>query len=153
MRVRTYNPDDFTALYEIEEMCFLPAYRFSRRYMQELLDKPNSAAWITEVNGEMAGFAIVEWTKELNGTNAYIGTIEVATAFRRRGLGSALVAKCEESARDVGAAVLWLHVEEGNAGAVSLYHAHGFECLGTEEHFYAPGRNALVYRKVLMGQR
>jgi [ribosomal protein S18]-alanine N-acetyltransferase len=153
MRVRTYNPDDFAALYEIEEMCFLPAFRFSRRYMKELLDKPNSAAWIAEVEGEIAGFAVVEWTKEANGTNAYVDTIEVATAFRRQGLGSELLAKCEESARDVGAVVFWLHVEDGNIGAISLYQARGFDCLGTEEHFYAPDRDARVYRKLLLDLR
>ena len=153
MQVRAYNPDDFAALYEIEEMCFQPAFRFSRSYMKELLGKPNSAGWIAEVEGVMAGFAIVEWTKEPNGISAYIDTIEVAASFRRRGLGSALLAKCEELARDAGADVLWLHVEDGNTGAASLYQSHGFVCLGMEEHFYASGRNALVNRKVLMRQR
>jgi [ribosomal protein S18]-alanine N-acetyltransferase len=147
MRLRSYSPEDFAVLYAIEELCFGPSFRFSRRYMKRLLEAPRSAAWIAEVDGVMAGFAIVEWSETPRGTTAYIQTIEVAPAFRRRGIASALLARCEGSAMSAGAASLWLHVAAGNAVAIQLYEAHGFTHFGTEEHFYAPNRGAHLYRK------
>lgn len=153
MRLRRYIPADFTALYAIEEKCFEPPLRFSRRYMKELLGRPGGAAWIAEVDGVMGGFAIAEWAKGQDGVAAYIDTIEVLSQFRCRGLGAALLAHCEQSARGAGADVLWLHVADENAGAIRLYEAHGFDRLGTEEHFYGAGRGALVFRKLLAEQR
>lgn len=149
MRLRSYFPEDFAALYAIEELCFGPPFRFSRRYMKRLLEASMSAAWIAEVDGVMAGFAIAEWSETPQGTTAYIQTIEVAPDFRRRGIASGLLAQCEGSAMRAGAASLWLHVAAENAVAIQLYEAHGFTHFGTEEHFYAPNRGAHLYRKLL----
>lgn len=147
MRYRLYMPEDFAALYAIEEACFEPPFRFGRRYMKRLVDAPDSVTWIAEDDGGMAGFAIVEWSRELHGINAYIETIEVAPAFRRCGVAGELMQWVEASARTAGATALWLHVAAENAAAIHLYEAHGFIHQGTEEHFYAPDRGAHIYRK------
>ena len=65
---RPYMPDDFAALYAIEERCFQPPLRYSRSYMRQLLKNPDSCAWIAEEAGIMSGFAIVEWTRESQGS-------------------------------------------------------------------------------------
>jgi ribosomal protein S18 acetylase RimI-like enzyme len=150
MRLRLYMPGDFEPLYAIEEACFQPPFRFSRRYMKRLVEAPNAATWIAEIDHGMAGFAIVEWTREIGGTAAYIQTIEVVPAARRAGIGSALLDCAEESAVAAGAASLWLHVDAKNAAAIRLYEAHGFRFFQTEDHFYAPGRGAHLYRKTLI---
>jgi [ribosomal protein S18]-alanine N-acetyltransferase len=146
---RDYKPEDFAALYAIEEVCFQPPFRFSRSYMRQLVSNRSAATWIAEQAGEMAGFAIVEWSVIEGQVNAYIPTIEVLPAHRRHGLGSELLKLVEVSARQAGAAALWLHVDESNANAIRLYQGYGFVCAGVEEHFYAPGRGAFLFRKQL----
>lgn len=149
MLYRLYNSEDFAALYAIEETCFQPPFRFGRRYMQKLVQASNTATWIAEEEGRMAGFAIVEWTEETGGVIAYIQTIEVKPEQRGRGVGSELLRRVEVSARGAGAVMIWLHVDAKNSGAIRLYEAHGFDSIGREENYYARGRAALIYRRWL----
>jgi len=149
MLYRPVKPEDFDALYAIEEICFQPPFRFGRRYMRRLIDAPSSATWIAEEDGRMAGFAIVEWKQEMAGAGAYLQTIEVRPEQRSRGIGSELLRRAEASVREAGASTLWLHVDAANSGGIRLYKAHGYVLYGREEHYYAPGRGALIYWKSL----
>ena len=149
MLYRLYNPEDFAALYAIEEICFQPPFRFPRDYMRRLVTARDAATWIAEEGGGMAGFAIVAWNEHDSGITAYIETIEVVPEFRSRGIGAALLQRVEASARSAEASALWLHVDITNAPAIRLYERHGFTPRGSEEHFYAPGRGAHIYAKDL----
>ena len=97
----------------------------------------------------MAGFAIIEWTREDGGTIAYLQTLEVMPDRRAQGVGRKLLRRVEVSARAVGAEGIWLHVDAENVGAIRLYEANGYVCEGKEENFYARRRAALVYTKPL----
>ena len=149
MIYRPYVPEDFAQLYALEEVCFEPPFRFSRRTMRTLVQRSHAATWIAEENGAMVGFAIVEWTERKTGVTAYIQTIEVVPETRRKGVSRELLGRVEESARLAGAASIWLHVEAGNAGAIQLYEAQGYCCEGRQERFYPLGRAALIYVKRL----
>jgi len=152
MRYRAYRPDDFAALYAIEEACFQPPLRFSRAYMRRLVSSSDAATWIAEEEeGQMAGFAIVEWSGEAGARAAYIQTIEVAPEKRRLGVGAALMRCVEQSAQSAGARMIWLHVDAENANAIRLYEAHGYGCKGREANYYPRGRAALMYAKSLAG--
>jgi len=152
MDYRRYKPEDFDALYAIEESCFQPPFRFGRRYMRWLVNAPNSATWIAEDAGAMAGFAIVEWTPSIRGLSAYIQTIEVLSQYRGQGVGRELLLCLEESARAADASTLWLHVDKTNQTAIHLYASHRFLPVGEEKNYYASGRDALIYRKALTEQ-
>lgn len=150
MLYRPYHPDDFPPLYAIEELCFQPPIRFSRVYLQRLIASPDAATWIAQEGSELTGFTIVEWCDEApTGRVAYIQTIEVAPAFRRRRVASELLRRAEVSARDAGALLIWLHVESTNESAIRLYRAHGFTFQGHKDHYYARGRSADIYSKPL----
>ena len=149
MLVRPYLAADFDALYAVEERCFAPLFRFTRRYMRQLLGSRQAAAWIAEEEGTLAGFAIVEWTLEEEKKAAYIDTIEVDPQWRRRGIAAELLWRVEESARAAAACTIWLHVDEDNAGAIRLYESAGYICQGRHEDFYPQGRAALAFAKSL----
>ena len=151
MLYRLYRPEDFTALYAIEESCFEAPLRFSRGYMRSLVQGPGTATWIAEQDGQLAGFAIVECAQEGGEPVAYIQTLEVAAKQRHRGAGSELLRRVESSARDAGARLIWLHVDAENATAIRLYEAHGYRHQGKEDHYYARNRPALIYAKSLEG--
>jgi ribosomal protein S18 acetylase RimI-like enzyme len=150
MLYRAYRPEDFDALYAIEEACFQPPLRFDRAYMRRLVSSSDAATWIAEAEaGQMAGFAIVEWSEEAGACVAYIQTIEVAPEKRRLGVGAELMRRVEQSAQSAGAAAIWLHVDAENANAIRLYEACGYRRKGREANYYPRGRAALIYAKPL----
>lgn len=142
-------PQDFDKLYALEEICFEPPYRFSRRFMRHLVSSMNVATWIADKDGQMAGFAIIEWNLEMDEVVAYIQTIEVAPEMRRCGVGNELLCRTEVSARGAGACAINLHVEATNAGAIRLYEVNGYHCEGRKENYYPRGKSALIYVKRL----
>jgi ribosomal protein S18 acetylase RimI-like enzyme len=149
---RPYTPEDFTALYAIEEICFQPPLSFSRRYMRQLVNSPHAATWIAEEDGRMAGFAIVQWAEEAGRVIAYIQTIEVAPEQLRHGIGNELLCRIEGSALSAGAQAIWLHVDAANAAAIRLYETNGYRSEGREENYYSRGRAALIYLKRLASE-
>lgn len=149
MNYRLFLPEDFDDLYAVEEVCFAPPQRFTRRYMRELIESTNAATWVAVEDGELAGFSIVEWSSHTGGVTAYIQTIEIAPQYRNRGAGAELMRRLEGSAHAEGAVEIWLHVDEANATAIRLYQAHGYERVGRKENYYARGRAAEIYVKRL----
>ena len=149
MLYRPYKPEDFAALYAIEERCFQPPLSFSRRTMRQLVNSTHAATWIAEEDGRMAGFAIVQWAEEAGHIIAYIQTIEVAPEQIRHGIGGELLRRIEGSVRLAGAQAIWLHVDAANAGAIRLYEANGYRSEGRVENYYARDRAALIYAKPL----
>jgi len=147
---RLYQPEDFAALYAIEERCFEPPLRFGRGYMRQLVEHADSATWIAEGgDAQMAGFAIVEWGEALGGIEAYLQTIEVAPERRGQGIGAELLRRTEDTAQAAHARTIRLHVDTRNEKAIRLYERHGHAREGREENYYARGRPALVYVKRL----
>ncbi|HUD75097.1 MAG TPA: N-acetyltransferase [Terracidiphilus sp.] len=165
MLYRPYTSQDFDALYAIEKLCFEPIYRFSRGLMRRLVRRPNAVTWIAEENGQLAGFAIAEFSSHgcksgvpsdgalsmgrKSQVTAYIQTIEVLPTARGKGVGGEILVRVEGSARLAGAALVWLHVEAGNAAAIRLYAAQDYFCEGRQENYYPLGRAALIYVKRL----
>jgi ribosomal-protein-alanine N-acetyltransferase len=147
---RPYKPEDFDALYALEEVCFRPPFRFGRKYMRSVVTRADAATWIAEdEDGALAGFAIVRWASLKGSVGAYLETLEVSPDLRGQGTGGELLRRCEESARAAGADAMGLHVDAENEAAVALYRAHGFELKGREEGYYPQGRAAEVYVKTL----
>ena len=149
MLYRPYVPEDFAALYAIEEICFQPPFRFDVEYMFQLVQSPNTATWIAEKEGRLVGFAIVEWTDQRTGAEGYIQTIEVTPSERGQGAGRELLARLEDSARAAGCKVIWLHVDAENAGAIHFYQARGYVYKTRAPRYYPRGRAALIYGKIL----
>jgi ribosomal protein S18 acetylase RimI-like enzyme len=164
MHYRLFQAEDFHDLYAIEEVCFDPPQRFTRRYMRELLASAEGVTWIAEQNGtsrrgpgeasspvgEMAGFAIVEWAQQVTGIVAYIATIEVLPSYRGLGVGAELLRRLEGSANAERAIEIWLHVDVENSAAIRLYERSGYKKAGRADHYYARHRPAAIYTKGLI---
>jgi ribosomal-protein-alanine N-acetyltransferase len=100
----------------------------------------------------MAGFSIADYGRGSEGITAYIQTIEVLPEMRGRGIGGELLRRIDDSARDKGARIIWLHVDSQNGGAIRLYESHAYVCQGRKENYYPQGRAALIYRKELAAE-
>ncbi|MGF1571417.1 MAG: GNAT family N-acetyltransferase [Nodosilinea sp.] len=81
---------------------------------------------------------------------AYVSNLAVGSAFRRRGVASALLATCEQLALDWQVYDLYLHVMEDNVEARRLYHKAGFRLFEAEDTpaswFGLQPRRLLMYK-------
>lgn len=146
---RLFAADDLRALYAIEEACFEPRVRFSRALMRSLAYAPDCRVWLGIVDEVRVGFAIVGLRSDHDPAAAYIWTIEVLPAFRRRGVARQLLMRVEESAREAGCAAIELHVSERNAAGLALYEAAEYVRIGVEAEYYGRREDAFRYRKLL----
>ena len=152
MLYRLYQPDDFPALYALEEQCFRPPWRFSLPYMRKIVGNPASATWIAQEGAELVGLVVVQWTDGQGDQAAYIETIEVHPAWRGHGIGGELLRHAEVSACASGAQAIGLHVRVDNVAAIRLYEKYGYKCRGREEYYYAR-EPAFFYAKSLLSKK
>lgn len=87
---------------------------------------------VAEADGIIAGYATLLFfnsAKELDEvfyTYAHVGDLGVLASHRGRGIGSEILAACEDAARSAGHKWLRLGVIADNDGAVRLYERAGF---------------------------
>jgi ribosomal protein S18 acetylase RimI-like enzyme len=94
------------------------------------------------VDGRIIGLAIAEadWSDGVS----MITTIGVDPAFRRRGVASALLARCEEL---MPGEKIRLTVRADNQAAIRLYERFGYSYLSRLLNYYRDGQAGLVMEK------
>ena len=120
---------------------------YEKRYGPEMYDaqaytgKPDHAAWLAYVNGQLAGQILVHenWNRL-----AIIWDIAVDPPFRRHGVGRRLIEEALAWARSRGLPGVMLETQNINVPACRLYESCGF-VLG--------GFDACLYRGVMPGTR
>ena len=146
MSLQAATPVDQAALARLHASAFPPAEAWGPDAMALMLEMPGAyGIWQPE-----AGLVLARAVGgEAGGGEAEILTIAVAPAARRRGLGAALLAAAMQGAVLRAAATMFLEVAAGNAAALALYRAAGFEEVGRRRRYYADGEDALVMRRTL----
>ena len=88
---------------------------------------------VAELDRAVVGFVAV-WTRYRSSEpnddpreHGYISDLVVSATHRGRGIGRTLLRAAEARAREAGAREVRISVKAGNAGALSLYSAEGFE--------------------------
>ncbi len=89
--------------------------------------------------GKVVGFALFWHVVD----EIHLLNIAVAPEHRGRGLGRALLADLVAHGREKGAVKVLLEVRVGNAAAIGLYEAFGFERLGVRKRYYDDGEDAV----------
>lgn len=148
---RLFEPADLQALYAIEEACFRPPVRFSRKLVRALAMSELCRTWVGLADGEACGFAIVALADDEDNDAAYLWTIEVLGEYRRLGLARALLDRVEASAHAAGKLRVALHVEENNLAGIALYERCGYVRAAIAKDFYGRNRNGFRYEKALQG--
>lgn len=106
----------------------------------------NTHAVIAERGGDKVGMVVFRLTPD----EAEIITLAVLPAWRRQGIGRALLEKAMKEAASVGLKTMFLDVEAENEAALRLYEAHGFIQINRRKQYYRQRdgsfRDALVLR-------
>jgi ribosomal protein S18 acetylase RimI-like enzyme len=90
--------------------------------------------WMVEAGGYRVGFVDIAFATSCpvpGVQGAEVFRLYVQRPFLRRGLGRALIAKAEASARARGLDAIWLTAWAGNHGALAFYQSLGFRDIGT----------------------
>lgn len=93
--------------------------------------------WMVEAGGFTVGFVDIAFATSCpvpGVRGAEVFRLYVQRPFLRRGLGRALMAKAEASARARGLDAIWLTAWAGNHGALAFYQSQGFRDIGTTEY-------------------
>ena len=107
------------------------------------------AGWVADVDGAgVRGFATAgyeAWHERL-----VLWFLYIAPAWRRRGVGRALLARVEDHARSIGATHVWLETSSVNVPGVAAYEKLGYTLCGVDTLYYGsymPGEAAIYLAK------
>ncbi len=81
---------------------------------------------------------------------AYIANLAVGENYRRQGIGSQLLSKCEKMAKNLGFKELYLHVLASNQGGQQLYSQNGYTIRKIETDLFSlflPSKRRLLLAK------
>lgn len=134
-------------LYEIEKQCF-EREAFTKQQLAYLLADYNTVGLVARFNDETAGFVMARIGIERNMMFGHILTVNVAPAYRRRGIAQRLLVEIESMLREKGVKECRLEVREDNVAALNLYRKLGYKVVGKLEKYYGVA-HGLYLRKSL----
>ena len=144
---------DLLEVVEIEEMCGLSRWGWAA-YHGELVHGRGRLLLVARGHGaagdsgdvRLAGFV----ASRLVADELHINNIAVRPAYRRRGLGGALLHAVMKEGLRLGARLAVLEVRAANRAAQALYESYGFRVVGRRGGYYSePPEDALVMRAAL----
>lgn len=106
--------------------------------------------WVAVADGGIVGFATSQY--EAWHARMVLWFLYIAPAWRRRGVGRALLAEVEGHGRGVGASHVWLETSNVNVPGVAAYERLGYALCGADRLYYGeymPGETALYLAKLL----
>ena len=150
LQLRPLGAADAEAAAELDAACYAGAAHepwTAGMFLSELGADVAAARswWVAHDNGQLIGLAggmVVE-------SDVQILDVVVAEGHRREGIARKLLSHVSYDAQMLGCTTASLEVEAGNAGAIALYRALGFEEVGRRRGYYGPGADALVMRAPL----
>lgn len=105
-----------------------------QEHLRVYLSSDANAALVAEADGQIAGFALVDYIVRpaspynLPRSFYHLAEFGVDAAFRRRGIAAALLAHMKQDALDRGFSRIELDMWEFNQNALAFYEAAGFRC-------------------------
>jgi ribosomal protein S18 acetylase RimI-like enzyme len=106
---------------------------------------PDSLVLTARIGATIGGFAIMQYGDEA----AHLNLLAVEKVHQRRGIGRALVAWLEDTARAAGVFRIRLEVRAGNQAAQDFYAALGYREAGWVSGYYQGEEDALRFERDL----
>ena len=116
---------------------------WSYEILQNELNNPNSEYFIAKQDNEIVGFAGI-W-KSID--DVHITDIVVKKTHRKKHIGSTLLQKLIDTAKEQNFKSITLEVNETNLPAINLYTKFLFKKLGIRKKYYKNKDNAIIMTK------
>jgi len=167
LRIRDLSPQDLAAVLAVQRETLGAAQWFDSDY-RRLAEDPGGFVLVAELSGpvptatenggscaredgprtteaarspEVAGFAAFHQVLD----EAELRNMAVASSYRRRGVGTALLNEAHRRLRELGVKRIYLEVRAGNAPAIQLYEAAGYRRESIRKDYYQrPDEDACV---------
>lgn len=143
--LRTYKPDDFETLYEIDQACYEPEIAYSKRELRTYLRFSGAECIVAEADAEIVGFCVSAHRDRLG----YIVTIDVLERFRRQGAATAILTEVERRLAENGVREVGLETATDNESAIAFWRKHGYRSRGVRKNYYPGGRDAFAMTKAI----
>jgi ribosomal-protein-alanine N-acetyltransferase len=143
--LRAYQPDDFDALYKLDQSCFPRGIAYSKTTLRYFLSLSSAECLLALEEDDIAGFIL----SELDGPLAHIITLDVAEAHRRSGVGSLLLNAAEKNLAAQAVRTVFLETAVNNQAAVNFWSRHGYIREGTLKRYYLNRIDGYEMRKTL----
>ena len=145
--IRPYEQRDFAGMYKLDQACFLPGISYSKWALQYFLKLPTADCVLAEEEKRLAGFILAEDNPPL----AHIITLDVAEAYRRKGVGTALIAEMEKNFVYKGVRSVLLETAVDNESGIAFWQRHGYRTEAVVKRYYLGRIDAYEMRKRLQG--
>lgn len=124
-------------------------WRWTPERVRQQIRDPETMVLIASVRGEMAGFAIMNFGDE----QAHLLLFAVLPAWRRAGVGTALLSWLEDSCVTAGIQQVRLELRSANRVAREFYVKAGYRYLGQISGYYDGREAAWVMARDLTAPR
>ena len=142
--VRDFNPEDFDALWRMDQECFAPGISYSKPELRSFIDRLGAFTLVAADADNIQGFTVVQ-----GGKTGHVVTIDVSPHARRLGVGSLLLREAERRLAGNGTRGVGLETAVDNLSALAFYKRHGYSVVRTWPRYYSNGVDALVLKKTL----
>jgi len=148
-------PADAKSFHKLDHICFPPQVAFSLALFRFHLKDQASINLVAQkaadaplAKSALAGFIVAH----VFGKSGQIVTMDIHPDYRRMGIGSVLIDKCETAMREKEAKESLLQVAVGNEPALALYRKKGYRPIGVIRGYYPypppSGTDAVYMEKI-----
>lgn len=141
MEIRKMTVEDTGQAAALEEQIF--SMPWSRQGFLDAVSRPETCFLVAVQDEQVCGYC--GYYRSLY--EAEIMNVAVPASFRRKKIGSALLARLLAEGKKEGVREFYLEVRISNLAAISLYRAFGFQTMSVRKGFYErPKEDAYVMR-------
>ncbi|MBX3621678.1 MAG: GNAT family N-acetyltransferase [Rhizobacter sp.] len=143
-------PDDATAIAALSRRTIEQGleWRWTPRRVLDSMADADTNVVVARQGTDLLGFAVMRYGDD----DAHVLLLATQPRCRRQGVGSALLAWLEATARVAGITTLRLEARSANAGARAFYRHHGFDEVDRRSGYYQGVEDAVRLRKRLAPQ-
>ena len=149
IRQLAWEEADIDQILEIERSSFNHYDAYSLADFERWYHYNPDLCIVAEVNGRIAGYVI---SRILPGIGD-LASLAINPAYRRRGIGTALLDEIERRVKEYGVNEINLEVRKTNLTGLAFWQNMGFILFGTLPGFYEDGEDAIRMRKILYCER
>ena len=144
MNIRKCKYEDILSVSELEKECF-QGESWSFGTIASAYENPAYEMLVAEEDGEILGYGCTCTTLD----TCDLENVLVAEAYRRGGVGRAILNALLADAKERGAEKVFLEVRVSNSAALRLYLSCGFVGVHARTRYYSDGEDCLVMVKEL----